>query len=140
MMLDVEKVGYLVRTPDGPGIIVVIEQDAISRTCYAIVRLDEDKTLQRYTEEELEAITAEPKQKKEENKSFVKDSDVIKYYKIKNTIIHLNSIRTVSLSERENRIYISYKTGDTRTEVICFSTLEEAQKEFTNIEKGLAYI
>ena len=57
-----------------------------------------------------------------------------KYYKIKNTIIHLDSIRTVSLSDRENKIYISYKTGDTRTEVIYFSTLEEAQKEFTNIE------
>ena len=60
-----------------------------------------------------------------------------KYYNIKNTIIHLDSIRTVSLSERENRIYISYKTGDTRTEVICFTTLEEAQKEFTNIENML---
>ena len=60
-----------------------------------------------------------------------------KYYKIKNTIIHLNSIRTVSLNERENKIYISYKTGDTRTEVIYFTTLEEAQKEFTNIENML---
>ena len=60
-----------------------------------------------------------------------------KYYKIKNTIIHLNSIRTVSLSERENKIYITYKTGDTRSEVIYFSTLEEAQKEFTNIENML---
>lgn len=60
-----------------------------------------------------------------------------KYYKIKNMIIHLNSIRTVSLIERENKIYISYKTGDTRTEVIYFSSQEEAQKEFTNIENML---
>lgn len=60
-----------------------------------------------------------------------------KYYKIKNTIIHLDSIRTVSLSERENKIYISYKTGDARTEVIYFNTLEQAQKEFTNIENML---
>lgn len=60
-----------------------------------------------------------------------------KYYKIKNTIIHLESIRTVSLSEQENKIYISYKTGDTRTEVICFSSEEEAQKEFINIENVL---
>ena len=60
-----------------------------------------------------------------------------KYYKIKNTIIHLDSIRTVSLSERENKIYISYKTGDARTEAIYFSTQEEAQKEFTNIENML---
>ena len=60
-----------------------------------------------------------------------------KYYKIKNTIIHLDSIRTVSLSERENKIYITYKSGDTRTEVIYFSTFEEAQKEFTNIENIL---
>lgn len=136
-MLDAEKMGYLVRTPKGPGIIVVVEQDAISRTCYAIVRLDEDKSLQRFTEEELEAITAEPKQKKEENKSLVKDSDVIKYYKIKNAIIHINSIRTLSLSEREKRIYISYKTGDTTTQSVTFDTLEEAQKEFTNIENIL---
>lgn len=137
MILNVEKIGYLVRTPDGPGIIVEVEDDFRSLECYAIVRLEEDKSLKRYTEEELESITAEPKQRKEENKSLGKDSDVIKYYKIKNTIIHLNSIRTVSLSERDNRIYISYKTGDTRTEVICFSTLEEAQKEFTNIENML---
>ena len=60
-----------------------------------------------------------------------------KYYKIKNTIIHLDSIRTVSLSERENKIYITYKTGDTRTEVIYFSSLAEAQKEFRNIETML---
>lgn len=60
-----------------------------------------------------------------------------KYYKIKNTIIHLDSVRTVKLDERNHRIYIAYKTGDTRTEVICFSTLEEAQKEFTNIENML---
>ena len=60
-----------------------------------------------------------------------------KYYKIKNTIIHLDSIRTVYLSERENKIYISYKTGDTRSQVFCFASLEEAQKEFTNIEHML---
>lgn len=60
-----------------------------------------------------------------------------KYYKINNTIIHLDSIRTVSLSGRENRIYITYKTGDTRSEVFYFTTLEEAQKEFTNIENML---
>ena len=60
-----------------------------------------------------------------------------KYYKINNTIIHLDSIRTISLSERENRIYISYKTGDTRNEVFYFRTLEESQKEFTNIENVL---
>ena len=60
-----------------------------------------------------------------------------KYYKIKNTIIHLDSIRTVQLNERENRICISYKTGDTKRVIICFSTLEEAQKEFTNIENLL---
>ena len=78
MRLDVEKVGYLVRTPEGPGIIVAVEHDIRSLECYAIVRLDEDKSLQRYIEEELEAITAEPKQKQEENKSLIKDSDVIK--------------------------------------------------------------
>lgn len=60
-----------------------------------------------------------------------------KYYKINNIIIHIDSIRTVSLSEREKRIYISYKTGNTHTEVIYFSTLEAAQKEFTNIENML---
>ena len=60
-----------------------------------------------------------------------------KYYKIKNTIIHLDSIRTVSLSEQGNGIYISYKTGDTQTEVIYFSTREQAQKQFTNIENML---
>ena len=60
-----------------------------------------------------------------------------KYYKIKDTIIHLNSIRTASLSERENRIYISYKTGDVRTEVFNFATEAEAKKEFMNLENIL---
>lgn len=78
MILDVKKVGHLVRTPDGPGLIEAVEQDIRSFECYAIVRLEEDKSIRRYTEEDLEFITAEPKQKKEENKSLVKDSDVIK--------------------------------------------------------------
>ena len=60
-----------------------------------------------------------------------------KYYKIKDTIIHLNSIRTVSLNTRENRICISYKTGDVRTEVFCFATEAEAKKEFINLENIL---
>ena len=64
MILDVKKVGYLVRTPDGPGIIEVVEQDIRSFEVYAIVRLEEDKSVQRYTEEDLEVITVEPKQKK----------------------------------------------------------------------------
>ena len=76
MILDVEKTGYLVRTPDGPGIIQIVEQDVRSRECYAIVRLEEDKSLIRYEEHELEAITAEPK--KEKCTGLVKDSDVIK--------------------------------------------------------------
>ena len=76
MILDVEKVGYLVRTPDGPGIIQVVEHDVRSLECYAIVRLEEDKSLVRYDEHELEAITAEPK--KEKCTGLVRDSDVIK--------------------------------------------------------------
>ena len=76
MILDVEKVGYLVRTPEGPGIIQVVEQDVRSRECYAIVRLAEDKSLVRYEEQELYVITAEPK--KEKCTGLVKDSDVIK--------------------------------------------------------------
>ena len=60
-----------------------------------------------------------------------------KYYKIKDTIIHLNSIRTVSLNTREDRIYISYKTGDVRTEVFNFATEDEAKKEFMNLENIL---
>lgn len=78
MILNVEKIGYLVRTPDGPGIIVEVENDFRSFEVYAIVRLEEDKSIRRYTEEELESITAELERKKEENKSLVKDSDVIK--------------------------------------------------------------
>ena len=68
MILDVEKVGCLVRSPDGPGTIVVVEQDIKSFECCAVVRLEEDNSLQTYTEKELQAMTAEPKQKKEENK------------------------------------------------------------------------
>ena len=78
MILDVKNCGYLVRTPDGPGIIEVVERDSRSLKYYAVVKLQEDNSFRRYTEEELEYITAEPKQKKEENKSLIKDSDVIK--------------------------------------------------------------
>lgn len=60
-----------------------------------------------------------------------------KYYKIKDTIIHLDSIRTVSLDTREHRIYISYKTGDIRAEVFHFATAPEAKKEFMNLENIL---
>lgn len=60
-----------------------------------------------------------------------------KYYKIKDTIIHIDSIRTASLNTRENRIYISYKTGDIRTEVFNFATEDEAKKEFMNLENIL---
>ena len=60
-----------------------------------------------------------------------------KYYKIKDTIIHLNSIRTASLNTRENRIYISYKTGDVFTDVFQFDTEDKAKKEFMNLENIL---
>ena len=76
MILDVEKVGYLVRTPDGPGIIKEVEHDIRSLECYAVVMLEEDKSIVRYMEHELETITAEPK--KEKCTGLVKDSDVIK--------------------------------------------------------------
>lgn len=78
MILDVEKLGYLVRTPDGPGTIVIVEEDFVNLERSALVRLAEDDSIVRYMEQELESITAEQKQKKEENKSLVKDSDVIK--------------------------------------------------------------
>ena len=76
MILDVEKLGYLVRTPEGPGVIVTVEKDAKTFECYAVVRLEEDKSLVRYMEHELDTITAEPK--KERCTGLVKDSDVIK--------------------------------------------------------------
>lgn len=76
MILDVEKIGYLVRTPDGPGIIEVVEQDIRSLQSCAVVRLEKDKSVRSYTEEQLEAITTEPK--KEKCTGLVKDSDVIK--------------------------------------------------------------
>lgn len=76
MIIDVEKAGYLVRTPDGTGVIVEVEKDIKTLECYAVVRLDEDKSLVRYMAHELETITAEPK--KEKCTGLVKDSDVIK--------------------------------------------------------------
>ena len=76
MILDVEKVGYLVRTPKGPGIIVTIEKDIQTFENYAIVRLSEDNSIVRYMEHELDTITTEPE--KEKCTGLVKDSDVIK--------------------------------------------------------------
>ena len=76
MIIDVEKVGYLVRTPDGPGIIVTVETDLKTFEKYAVVRLDENNSLVRYIGYELDSITAEPKEEK--CTGLVKDSDVIK--------------------------------------------------------------
>ncbi len=76
MILDVEKSGYLVITPDGPGMILTVEKDIKTFEYYAVVRLDEDKSLVRYKEHELDTRTAEPK--KEKCTELVKDSDVIK--------------------------------------------------------------
>lgn len=76
MIIDVEKVGYLVRTPDGPGMIITVEQDIETFENYAVVRLDKDNSLVRYMEHERDTITAEPK--KEKCTGLVKDSDVIK--------------------------------------------------------------
>ena len=76
MILDVEKVGYRVRTPEGLGMIVAVEKDIKTFEYYAVVRLDEDKSLIRYMEHELDTITAEPK--KEKCTGLVKDSDVIR--------------------------------------------------------------
>ena len=76
MILDVEKVGDVVRTPDGPGVITIVEQDIKTFENYAIVRLDEDKSLVRYMEHELDTITIESE--KETCTGLVKDSDVIK--------------------------------------------------------------
>ena len=76
MILDVEKVGYRVRTPDGTGVSVTVEKDMKTFECCATVRLDEDKSLVQYWEHELDTITAEPK--KEKCTGLVKDGDVIK--------------------------------------------------------------
>ena len=76
MILDVEKQGERVVTAQGTGTIVILEQDLFSLEKYAIVRLDENKSLQRYLEHELELITSEPKQ--ENSTGLIKDKDVIK--------------------------------------------------------------
>ena len=77
MILDVEKQGKRVVTAQGTGTIVIVEQDFVSLETYALVRLDEDKSLQRFTEDQL--IPVYPEETKSENKkSLVKDSDVIK--------------------------------------------------------------
>lgn len=76
MILDVEKVGYTVRTPRGLGEILKVEKDIRTFECCAVVRLDEDNSLVRYRGHELDTITSELK--KEKCTGLVKDSDVIK--------------------------------------------------------------
>ena len=77
MILDVEKQGKRVVTTQGTGTIVTVEKDFVSLETYALVRLDEDKSLQRFTEDQL--VPVYPEETKSENKkSLVKDSDVIK--------------------------------------------------------------
>lgn len=77
MILDVEKQGERVVTAQGKGTIVSVEQDVVSLERYAIVWLDEDNSLQRFTERQL--MPAYPEEARSEHKeSLVKDSDVIK--------------------------------------------------------------
>ena len=77
MILDVEKQGRRVVTAQGTGTIVQVERDFISLNTYAVVRLDEDNSLQRFTENQL--MFAYPQETKSENKnSLIKDCDVIK--------------------------------------------------------------
>ena len=76
MILDVEKVGQRVVTAQGTGTIEWVEQDVMSFEKYAIVRLDDDKSLQRCCESELELSIAKPKQ--ESSTGLIKDKDVIK--------------------------------------------------------------
>lgn len=77
MILDVEKTGKRVVTAQGTGTIVIVEQDFLSLEKYALVRLDEDNSLQRFTEDQL--MLSYPQETKSENKnSLIKDSDVIK--------------------------------------------------------------
>lgn len=72
------EIGQRVATAQGTGTIVIVEEDFVSfeREKYALVRLDEDESIKRYSEHELYTITAEPKEEK--CTGLVKDSDVIK--------------------------------------------------------------
>ena len=71
------KQGDKVVAAQGTGTIVIVEQDFPSLEKYALVRLDEDNSLQRFAEEELMPVYSE-ETKTENKKSLVKDSDVIK--------------------------------------------------------------
>lgn len=56
-----------------------------------------------------------------------------KFYVINNKIIKLSAIRDITMVERESRLYISYIVGDTRSEVLQFTTKEEATKAFSDL-------
>ena len=77
MILDVEKQGQRVVTAQGTGTIVLVEKDIVSLETYALVRLDEDNSLQRFTEEQLMCSYSEKKQQANEH-TLIKDCDVIK--------------------------------------------------------------
>ena len=55
------------------------------------------------------------------------------YYLVKTTLIYLPSIRDMTLSENEAKIYFSFKDGDSRTMPIYFKSLAEAKATFTDI-------
>ena len=77
MILDVEKVGQRVVTAQGTGTIVLVEKDVVSLETYALVRLDEDNSLQRFTEQQLMCAYSEKKPQTTKH-NLIKDSDVIK--------------------------------------------------------------
>lgn len=63
MILDIANIGQRVVTAEGTGTIVILEEDFVSFEKSALVKLDKDLSIKRYSEHELDLITTEPKKK-----------------------------------------------------------------------------
>lgn len=62
---------------------------------------------------------------------------MLNYIKINNTLIHLNSIRSISKSNLYRELYIKYKASSNETEVIKFSSLRSLDETFMKLYKLL---
>ena len=82
MFRDVEQWEYKVHTPKGDGTVISIRRDERSMTHYATVRLDNDKGIYEFNENQLlikscENTTKEIKMEGRKKDPLVKDEDVV---------------------------------------------------------------
>lgn len=59
------------------------------------------------------------------------------FHIIGNKILHLPSIRDITLQSGENQLHVNYRYGNDRTEILQFENREETEKAFRSLASAL---